>query len=214
MDLDLRHATFTTFLDTAFDHAVDEDNLVAWYYDANAKVQIEPERAIDYLTRVFERPQSLTAAYSIRQIEQGLWFLSKSAGEHFLGQLWNPVVAWDARARCIAAVYFLYDELLCVEEFETIDYMLTDFLATDDEYHAPGEDRAAERSRVRGALIPLFARLLDHPTYTARYAALHGFGHLNIPEGAAKIRRFLQEAPYIEDSLRQYAEDAIEGAVL
>jgi hypothetical protein len=131
-----------------------------------------------------------------------------------LGQLWNPGFAWDARARCIAAGYSLYDELLCVEDFETIDCMLTDFLATHYEYHAPDEDRAVERVRVGGALIELFARPLDHPTYTARYAALHGFGHLNVPEGAARIRQFLQDAPHIEDSLRQYEHDAIEGTVL
>jgi hypothetical protein len=73
---------------------------------------------------------------------------------------------------------------------------------------------AADQARVSDGFLEVFARLLAHQAPVARYAALHGLGHLHHEGRAAAIDRFLAEHPSMESDQREYALAARCGDVL
>lgn len=71
-----------------------------------------------------------------------------------------------------------------------------------------------DRRRVRGALLNVFRRLLDHPAPVAQYAALHGLGHLRSKQRVTVIDQYLAARPDMDANQREYALDARSGTLL
>jgi hypothetical protein len=124
--------------------------------------QADPDRAVDYLTRLFEAPDVLLRRFPNDQIDRGLWFLAGESGH--LRPLLGPPVPWDARRRGLLAIGGLYERLFapaCTNHLGHIDrgpeppdplnsicYMWWDLFPTWGG-HAVAEDRRPPRPARR-----------------------------------------------------------------
>lgn len=98
---------FDTWLDYLFGHPVGPSGFREsddWWDEAQ-----EPERAVNYFTRLFERSAILLTRYPHDQIDRGFWFLLGESGH--LQPLFDGPVAWEARRRALVAIGSLYEEL-------------------------------------------------------------------------------------------------------
>lgn len=69
----------------------------------------DPERAVEYLTRLFEGAAALPERYPHDQIDRGFWFLLGESGH--LQPLFERSVGWEARRRALVAIGTLYEGL-------------------------------------------------------------------------------------------------------
>ena len=67
-----------------------------------------PDRAVDFVTQLFETPEMLEGRFPDQQIAQGLWYLA-SEGESAC--LLDPTVPWPARRRGLLSIAALYSRL-------------------------------------------------------------------------------------------------------
>jgi len=84
--------------------------------------QADPDRAVDYLTRLFEAPNVLLGRFPNDQIDRGLWFLAGESGH--LRPLLGPPVPWDVRRHGLLAIGGLYERLFaraCTNHLGHID---------------------------------------------------------------------------------------------
>jgi len=217
--VDLRGTTFDAWLAFVFDHETQSDGDDvgdAWYWARDVELAVEPVRQVEYLTRLFERPEVLVRHFSEAQVEQGFWFMFSACGTPwFLDPLWDPAVPRAAREACIRAIPSLYDRLFASdEEGEGVAWMLWDFLAFG--YDCGNRDpSASEEDRwVQDAMLEaLREMLLRSESAMAQRAALHGLFHLNHQEGSGLIRTYL-DSRWTSQSLRDYAEKVLRGEAL
>jgi hypothetical protein len=226
MLIDLRSATLPELVDAIFDHEVaPRPERDPWYYDYEVDFAVEPVRQMILLADLFRHAATALARFSPGQVGQGFWcMLGGVHMEHFTGHIWNPDIPFALRAAVIDSIYDLYDGLIAsapfepidfgspdwpARRFQTIDYMIPDLVLT-----AWHREDADDRVRVREAFLELFERLLDHPAPVARYAALHGLGHLEHDGRAAIIDAYLDAHPDITADVRTYALAARRGEVL
>jgi hypothetical protein len=69
----------------------------------------EPERAVEYLTCLFEGSAILLARYPLDRIDRGFWYLLGESGH--LQPLFDGAVTWGARRRALVAIGSLYEGL-------------------------------------------------------------------------------------------------------
>jgi hypothetical protein len=215
MQIDLRDASFDAFLTAVFDHPppTEGEDLNAWYWNSDPDFLVDPARQVAHLTRLFREAGALANRFSTAQIEQGFWLIGSSASEPFIEHLWNAAVPWPERAACVAAMEQLYADCLAVGEYDSVDYMWTDFLAHGYDFGSRHPAESAEDARMQQALFDLFARLLARPEPICQYAALHGLGHLRHPAGPGAIAAYLAAHPELTPEQRRYAESAMAGYV-
>lgn len=131
-----------------------------WWDEAAA-----PERAVDYLTRLFEQPEVLLDRYPRRQIDRGFWYLVGESGH--LGPLLDGPVAWEARRRGLLAIGGLFGRLfapVCTDHLGHLDrgpqppdplnsicYMWWDLFPTWGAPDADRTERPADWGRSRRA---------------------------------------------------------------
>ena len=228
MIIRLRDVSLSTFVERLFRHPAPADDAKPWY-SGKVEFEIEAEQQLRHLTEVFSAADSLPAqGLSHRQIEVGLWcILGGADSESFVSLLWNRSLPFDLRRDTIAALFELYDRLLAAaphesidfrhpdsspRRFQTIDYMA---LALIVEAFVPANTTSSyDRTRVRGALLNVFSRLLNHPAPVAQYAALHGLGHLRSKKRVAVIDQYLAARREMDATQREYALDARSGTLL
>ena len=225
--IDLRDATIERFVRSVFDQETPEEGRKPWYYPHDVSFEIDVRRQLELLAELFRNAAALLADYSPGQIVQGLWCVMGGVHfESFTGLVWDPALPFELRRAVIGGVYGLYDQLLCAypyhaidfrhpddseRPFEGIDYIAPDLLLTTPFIRDESE---ADQAAVRTAFLELFARLLEHPAPVAQYAALHGLGHLEHPERAATIDRYLSAHAWMDADQQHYALAARRGDVL
>ena len=227
MILDLRQATLEHLIDVIFDagpNAALEEN-----EDANEPFdyRVDPARQVVLLTDLFRRSFTLTTRFPSEQIERGLWHIMGAEYFHaFTQHIWNPDVSRVDRVRLIESVYDLYDSVLARNPFEDIDFRHPDRLPRrfqTIDYMAPDlllEGAAfvrkdpADRQAIRNAFLATYSRMLHHPSPVAKYAALHGLGHLKHPLRSQVIASYLERYPSLTPDQRGYAARAARGNVL
>jgi len=69
----------------------------------------DPDRAVAYLTDLFESPERLLDRFPHDQIDRGLWYLAGESGH--LAPLLGPGVGWEARRRGLLALERLHGRL-------------------------------------------------------------------------------------------------------
>jgi hypothetical protein len=227
MQISLSEATVESLVDALFGHDVPTGDVEPWYFAIRVCFEIDPRRQLKLIAELFHNAGSLLSSYSAAEVEQGLWcMLGGAHSESFTGLVWSAALPFGDRSEVIASVFDLYDQVLAPYPFEgidfrhpdasprrfrTIDYMAPDLLL--EQPYLPKAD-AADEARVRETFLGLFARLLTHPAAVARYAALHGLGHLEHQDRAATIDRFLADHSCLESDQREYAFSARRGEVL
>ena len=222
----LRDATIESFVRDVFDHEMPEEGREPWYFPHDVDFEIDERRQLDLLAELFGNVRALLADYSPDMVCQGLWCMM--GGVHhdsFTGLVWDSALPLDQRRAVIRRVYDLYDQLLAAYPYESvdfrhpdedrrfngIDYMVPDLLLSGQ---AIRDEVDADELAIRAEFLDLFARLLEHPAPVAQYAALHGLGHLEHPERAATIDRYLAARSWMDHDQREYALAARRGEVL
>lgn len=139
--------------------------------------------------------------------------------------MWDRSLPFELRGAAITALFELYDRLLAALPYESIDFRRPDSttrrfktidymgLALVVEALTPSSSNSYDRTRVRGALLDVLSRLLDHPAPVAQYAALHGLGHLKSKKRVDVIDRYMAARPLTE-AQREYALEARSGILL
>lgn len=222
----LRDATIESFVASVFDHEMPEEGRKSWYSPFDVSFEIDERRQLDLLAELFGNAGELLAGYSADQVKQGLWcMMGGHRCDSFTGLVWDRALPLEQRRAVIRSVYDLYDQLLGAyplesvdfrhpdedRRFNGIDYMVPDLLLSGQTIR--GEVDADELA-VRAEFLALFARMLEHQAPVAQYAALHGLGHLEHPERAATIDRYLAAHSWMDHDQREYALAARRGEVL
>ncbi|SRR6266480_874157 len=212
--MDLTHATYGEFLQFVFDHYPEDEVDDKWYWKLDTDVQIPPQRAIEFLTRVCTHAADLLTQYTPRQIAEGLNYLfGAPGGSAFRDQLWSPDVPWTERRQCILSIPALYTQVLETEPDGVggCAYMLWDSIAYD--YFCANRDPTTdvEDARVQDAMFDALTGMLrsDHPE--TQRGAVHGLGHLSHRKSGAAIREFLSSDRQITQAVRAYAGAVLEG---
>jgi hypothetical protein len=222
----LRDATIESFVRGVFDHEMPEEGSKPWYFPFDVSFETDERRQLDFLAELFGNARALLADYSPDFVCQGLWCMMGGVHfESFTGLVWDPALPLDKRRAVIQSVYDLYDQLLGAYPYESvdfrhpdedrrfngIDYMVPDLLLSGQTTRGEVD---ADEVAVRAEFLDLFTRLLEHPAPVAQYAALHGLGHLEHPERAATIDRYLAARSWMDHDQREYALAARRGEVL
>jgi hypothetical protein len=214
MILDLHGTSFEEFVRRVFDHPVEDGDRHSWYDgDGEASdVHFDPDLQIVHLTRLFGAPRDALGHLSPGQIQAGFWFIGGYEQEAFLDQLWNPAVSRDARAAGARAIPRLYAELFLPLGLEVISDMFGDFAVKNVcDFEFPARRGVAlDVEPMRDVFLDVFTEILAIPDRRAWYAALHGLGHLR-HERAPDIARAFLETHAVDDRLRAYAGDVIQG---
>lgn len=211
--MDLRSATYDQFVSLVFDHDPEDEVADKWYWKNPTDVQIEPRRAVEYLTNVFLGGQDLLASYTDRQITEGLGYLLGAGASEFRDQLWNADVPWQERQRCIAAIPKIYADVLerDSDAAASCAYMLWDWIVYD--YSCGNRDPASnnEDARVQDAMFEALRLLLESNHPNTQIGAVHGLGHLSHRDSARTIQKFLASDRPADERVRKYAAQVLEG---
>jgi hypothetical protein len=214
MNPDLRNATYDEILQFVFDRYPEDEVDAKWYWNLAEEVQIQPRRAISFLTRLCSNAGELVGEFTLRQIAEGVNYLFGAGGRSEFGEhLWNPEIPWPERRACIRTIPNLYTQVFerDPEGIGGCAYMLWDSIAYD--YHCGNRDpaKSAEDARVQDAMFEALVSMLrsDH-TETLR-GAVHGLGHLQHRDSNRAIRKLLSSDRDLDPALRAYAAQVLEG---
>ena len=229
--------TFDEWLKWVFDHSVAaEDAKERWWShlpsddEGGRWLDRPPERALGFVTRLFENPVEYLSDYSDAQIGEGIWFIVfRACSKHFEG-LVDPRVDLALRTRCIRSIENLSRDLFaprCSDDVRWNDtnpldqtcYMLWDLVVRDAETFEWSPDRPYRTSRdpeIDKEFLDTLARILAMPGVACQQSALHGLGHLvrDAKLGANVIQQYLDDHANLRDDLRKYAQKALVGSVL
>jgi hypothetical protein len=216
MKLDLRTATYEEFETFVFDHYPEDEVDDKWYWKSDVELQMEPRRAIDYLTRVLSGGSTLLEKYTPRQIAEGLNYLIGGTASELLDQFWNPEVPWPDRQRCIQAIPKIYTDVLerDPDGVGGCAYMLWDWVAYGYQCGNYDPEKDAEAARVQDAMFKALTPMLRSEHRETQVGALHGLGHLRHRDSARAIREFLDSDRPVDSDVREYAARVLEDHFL
>jgi hypothetical protein len=213
MPLDLRTATYDEFVTFVFAHYPEDEVDDKWYWKLEAEVEMEPRRAIAYLTDVLLGGKALLDSYTARQVAEGLNYLLGGHASDFLDQLWNTEAPWPERERCIKAIPSIYADVLETDPDGVggCAYMLWDWVAYA--YYCGNRDPHTdpEDARVQDAMFGALTSMLTARHPETQRGAVHGLGHLTHRQSGQAIRDFLSSDLPVNAEIRQYAARVLEG---
>jgi GTP-binding protein len=229
-------ATFDEWVKWVFDHPVAIDGKEdEWYRHLSdedkggIRLDRRPERALAFVTKLFENPLAYLSRYSDAQIGEGLWFIVfRACSRHFDG-LVDARIDLGLRTRCVRSIENLSRELFaprCSDNIRRNDAspldqtccMLWDLVVTDAnaaELNLDGTHRIVRNPEIDKEFLDTLARILAIPSVACQQSALHGLGHLvrDAKLGSNVIQQFLDGHPSLRTDLREYAERALVGRV-
>ena len=213
MHLDLRTASYEQFVTFVFDHYPEDEVDDKWYWKLKPEVEMEPRRAVAFLTEALLGGTDLLTQYTPRQVAEGIQYLLGGTASQFLDQLWNPDVPWPDRERCIRAIPRLYTDVLegDAEGVDGCAYMLWDWVAYG--YYCDNRHPATnpEDARVQDAMFEALTSMLGSRHPETQRGAVHGLGHLSHRESNRAIREFLASGDPVSSEVRGYAASVLEG---
>jgi hypothetical protein len=215
VEVDLRDAELEDLLVFVFSHRPTGKarGSKEWFWKKDYRLKVDPTRQVVLMTQLFRRSAKLLQTYSQTQIEDGFWFIIGPAGsDWFRDQLWNRRVAWHARSKCIASIPHLYTGVFRAP-LGAMSHMLWDLLTEDYRFGNRDPKRNRDARRVQLAMLRALEVQLALPHREAQTAALHGLGHIGMPEARTCIRKFLRRKR-LPRSLVSYAEQALTGNLL
>lgn len=201
-----------------FDHPVLKD--AWWWHDEESEYyelwneEADPERTLEFLTRLFREPDELLGVYSAAQIDQGLNLLVSPSCGNYMFCLLETTIPWERRRACIEAIVPLYERLMApvydqpgVKNFAC--YMWWDVIPLYGAMDIP------DRDRINDAVIGVFNAMASSHSPACLESVLHGLGHwhLYLPMYTEPIvDRILARKDLTKDQ-RNYAKLARRGMV-
>jgi hypothetical protein len=198
---------------------------VAWYHQDNADWwEPTPTQAIDYVTRLFERPEPLVEEFADSQIGQGLYYIIDNGAGAYCRFLIDGSVPVRARTDCIAAMKKLFARLFdtrCAPILSHLDepggnklssvcYMWWDIIPL------AASSKPSRPDPIHEACLAVMKETLRLSNPACQENALHGIGHWShaYPEFAAEtIDQYLTRRSTLRPELIRYAEAARVGCI-
>jgi hypothetical protein len=228
-------AAFDEWLKWAFDHPVPVEVNDEWWlhvpgdWEDGGWLDRPPERALAFVTRLFENPLAYLSCYSDEQIDQGIDFIVFRACSNHFEWLVDQRVDIILRIRCIRSLENLFRELLaprCTDNvwiytnpLNHICDMLWDIVvrqANTAERNPDATYRIVRDPEIDKEFLNTLARILAMPSVACQQSALHGLGHLvrEANLGSNVIQQYLESHPNLRNDLREYALRALTGNVM
>ena len=214
MSSDLRNATYDEIVAFIFNRYPEDEVDDKWYWNLADDVQIQPDRAVAFLTRLCTTASLLVEEYTLPQIAEGVNYLFGPGGsDEFMDHLWNPALPWPERRACIRSIPTLYSAVFerDVDGIGGCAYMLWDSIAYG--YYCGNRVPAtsAEDARVQDAMFEALTSMLQSEHSETLRGAIHGLGHLQHRDGNRTIRELLASERQLDPDIRAYAGQVLEG---
>jgi hypothetical protein len=224
MSMPAADLSYTDWIDYVFDHAVPFYEQ-AWYFESGEDWwNPQPEQAIDYLTRLFEKPEPLVEQFADNQIGQGLYYLVDNGAGAYCRFLIDGTVPIKARVACISAMRTLFARLFqprCApvlshqdepggNPLNRICYMWWDIAPLG------ATSKPRQSDPIHDACLGIMRDTLRLPNPACQESALHGLGHWAraYPEfTAATINDYVAANPNLRPELVRYAQAARTGCI-
>lgn len=219
-----RDISYEQWLTHVFDHPFDPQSKSWWHLtdDVDWNPTHDPLQSLRYVTAFFKRPGVILNQYSHGQIDQGLAYIVD--GSECMHLLRDPKLPLQAREACIHAMEMLYRDLMVPlygpeEDKFTHDpqqpnyacYMWWDIICI-----GPGMDMPSAEN-MEQAVFRVFRSVLTLKAEPCLTSVLHGLGHWQSErprEVESIIRHFLRTRKDISQSIREYAQQAMQGHVM
>jgi hypothetical protein len=224
---------FEEWVKWAFDHPVAAETKDEWWWgvpdeDEYGRLLDRPaQRALTFVTKLFESPLAYLSSYSDAQIDQGLNFIVFRACSNQFEGLMDRDNNHDLRTRCIRSLENLSRELFAPRCSDNVWIytnplnhmcdMLWDIVVHDANTAELNPDGTIVRySEIDKEILETLTCILAMPSIACQQSALHGLGHLvrDAKLGANVIQQYLDDHANLRDDLRKYAQKALVGSVL
>jgi hypothetical protein len=201
-----------------------------WHFKRDAELWdplANPQRTVEYITRLFTSIDVLTLPYTDGQIDQGINYVIYNACSNHIYALIDKAVPLQARLLCVQSFYDVYAKLYakkCTPDLGHRAYSSpwgnplnhTCYMWWDTIALSPRSSDHVRRQLDQTSL-DVMAKTLEIDHEACREGALHGLGHWC--DGGygefvkTTIDRFLERNPNVSPSLRSYAKSARSGSV-
>lgn len=214
---------FEEWIVLIFDHSQSVESPsnydIPWNYEA------EPERVLNYLTRLFENAGELLMPYTDQKISNGLEYLASPNFSNYMFVLRETTITLEKRIRCIEAFYDLFSTLFAVRCGDDIHGTLLEKAKSLCWKCYTWYDLIPIRARTlsdqpqlefNDAMLAVMQKTLSLSHPLCQKGGLHGLGlwHYHYPERVERIiDQFLIEFPNIPDAVRNYAQEARRGDI-
>jgi hypothetical protein len=227
--------TFEEWVQWAFDHPVAAETKDKWWRgvpDENEYGRLldrPPQRALTFVSQLFENPLAHLSSYSDEQIDQGLNFIVfRACSSHFEGIV-DRDIDLGLRLRCIRSLENLSRELFAPRCSDNVWIytnplnhmcdMLWDLVVKDayiGQLNPDGTYQIVRDPEIDKEFLDTLARILAMPSIACQQSALHGLGHLvrETKLRANVVQQYLDDHSNLRDDLRKYAQKAVAGEVL
>ena len=213
-------ASYDRWLQTVLDHPVGA-GLPEWYWGPDfdavwGSLELDEAVTVEYLTRLFARPDVLSA-YSLDQVAQAIWFLVGSSPAEPIRAVLDASVPLASRVGCVAAIATFFRDFVQHaapgpsrandDPFHTACYMWWDLFPT---WGGP----AAGEAEIHRACLNAMGETLSLPSELCQLSALHGLNHWRLHHGSHvehTIDAFLAGTAEVSPMIRDYAAAARAG---
>lgn len=210
-----------------FDHPVEAED---WWWSDDTEAwdgEEDCEKALAFMTRLFESPAFLLDAYTPMQIDRGINFLISNCCSNHCFAFTDRSTTIDDRVRCIRSIATLFEQVMAPVYGDRIGasaidtrtegptfscYMFWDVCPI---YYRELPD--PDNQHILNAVVEVLEKTLLLESEACIESALHGIGHLHLDHpgiAADVIDRFLASDRPISDAIRRYAVLARTGDVI
>ena len=194
-EIDISLMSYDEWLAFVFDHSVPKDRLNCsnWYWEFRFDVS-KSSQLVEHVTRLCNGFPQLIDRYTLRQIDQGIWFILGPCID-FGQYLRDEQISLEARRSCIHSMYKVFADFVSkseVEEMETCFWMWWDILLEGFYFSDLGQgyEDAQEIENITLETLSMILRLDD--LRTQEYA-LHGLGHLKNKRAREIVAQYIEE---------------------
>jgi hypothetical protein len=226
MSREIKIRSFEDWVNHVFNHPASKNwTADAWYWKLNApywNANDHPKAAVAYLTHLFRDAPKALHSFSDAQINQGLWYLIFPGEYYFV--LENARVPLAERLTCIQAMPNLFESIFARRCSNTLSHLSEEAqnplnsicYMWWDIFQIPTTKNIENFEEISEAILDVLEKELYLNFDACREGALHGLGHWHgMPRKRVMeiIDQFLRTQPEIRPELRQYAQNARNGAV-
>lgn len=215
-------ATFEAWLDETFGRAIGGEHYPQFIHrEVNEYPDLVPDqKALEYLTRLFENSEEAFRYLKDGQISAGLWEL----GPREAHCVYNRDLPIEARERLVGSVETFFRDFFdkrClpalsnaaaehVSPLNTICYMWWEVITW-----GWGEAGDPDWDRLKAKDLDVMEAVLQLPNPACKEAALHGLGHMvrHSDRARAAVERFLAQSTDLDPELERYARAASSGCI-
>lgn len=212
---DIRGFSFEQFIDFLFDHESSKPDVEngkptkwnPWFF--SARVEFDPQVVCVYYTDLFRDSFFLADRFSKAQLDEGFWAIQATGLDcSAYRTVWDKKLDFGLRQDCVRSMAALFESLFFNDGLDTAVYMWWDSFCYD--FHCGNKKRSngGEEMAMQDVLFETLLTILWFNSDVCRAAALHGLSHLHHPGTEEVIRRYLDEAPFLNNDVRVMAQAA------